>query len=132
MNYLLDTHTFLWTIFNKNKLTKEATVILLDQRNTIYISKISFWEISLKFALGKISFHNVSPEALPDVALKSGFEILDLTVHELASFHRLKKSTHKDPFDRLIIWQAINNKFTLISKDKTFQDYKNFGLKVIW
>jgi len=55
-----------------------------------------------------------------------------LSASEAATFYKLPKIGHKDPFDRLIIWQAIHNKMPLISKDKSFKDYKVSGLKLIW
>ncbi|MCK4485422.1 MAG: hypothetical protein KAU38_01500 [Desulfobacterales bacterium] len=61
-----------------------------------------------------------------------GIGILQVTPHEAASFHNLPKLAHKDPFDRLIIWQAIQRKMSLISRDRSFKDYKQYGLKMHW
>lgn len=63
---------------------------------------------------------------------QSGFSILQLGESEAATFHRLPRLAHKDPFDRLIIWQSISQKLTLISKGRSFADYKKLGLKVLW
>jgi len=132
MNYILDTHTFLWSIFNSKRLPTHLKEIILNSDNSIYISSITFWEISLKYSLGKLELENVLPDDLPSVSKEAGFEILDITFEELASFYKLPAIGHKDPFDRLIIWQAINNDITVISQDIKFQDYKKFGLKIIW
>lgn len=75
---------------------------------------------------------NISPEELPDISRQSGFETLEITERDVSSFHKLARHKTKDPFDRLIIWQAINNGLTLISKDRGLYDYKESGLKVIW
>ncbi|HQO04107.1 MAG TPA: type II toxin-antitoxin system VapC family toxin [Spirochaetota bacterium] len=132
MNYLLDTHVFLWAIFDDDLLSQSASSIILNQDNTIFVSLISFWEISLKFNTGKLSLHNVFPEELPKYAEKSGFEILNLTPTEVSTSYRLPKLKHKDPFDRLLIWQCINNNICLISKDSELSEYKDHGLQIIW
>lgn len=132
MNYLIDTHVFLWSLFNSNKLSKTASKIIIDTDNDIYVSLISFWEITLKFNLGKILLKKVAPEDLPKYAIKMGFEILNPTPEEVSSFYKLPKDKHKDPFDRLIIWQCICSNFTLISKDAELFKYNNYGLNVIW
>jgi len=132
MNYLLDTHAFLWAIFDSKKLSKIASEIILDTQNLIHISLISFWEISLKYNLGKIALKNILPDDLPFYTEKSGFEIIIPTTIDMATFYQLPREKHKDPFDRMIIWQCIQNNFNLISKDRNFKSYKNLGLKVTW
>ena len=69
---------------------------------------------------------------MPDVAAQMHIEIILPTAHETASFHKLPKAKHKDPFDRMIIWQAIQHPHVLISKDADFPEYQEFGLKVLW
>jgi PIN domain nuclease of toxin-antitoxin system len=132
MNYLLDTHTFLWAIFDTQKLSKEAKKVILNPQNSIYVSLITFWEISLKYSLGKLELKNISPGELPVVYREAGFETLPLSVEEVSSFHNLTRSSHKDPFDRLIIWQAIHNDLILISKDRRLSAYQESGLRITW
>ncbi len=132
MNFLIDTHTFLWSILDPDRLGTKARDILQETDNRIFVSVISFWEISLKAALGKMSLINLLPEQLPESAHQLDFETLPLSASEAATFYKLPKIGHKDPFDRLIIWQAIQNKMPLISKDKSFKDYKVSGLTLIW
>lgn len=132
MNSLIDTHTFLWSVSAPDLLGKKARTVLKDPTNSIWISVVSFWEISLKHAAGKLELVNVLPEAFPDIAKQMQFEILNLSSLEAATFYKLPKMRHKDPFDRLIIWQAIQQKIPIISKDKQFKAYEEFGLKVIW
>jgi len=69
---------------------------------------------------------------LPDAAADSGIEILPLSSSDLASFHRFPNLSHRDPFDRLLIWQAIQNQLTLISKGHAFIDYRQYGFKLFW
>lgn len=132
MSYLLDTHTFLWAAFSPAKLSAKAKKEIRSADNTICLSTISFWEISLKYALGKIELKNCKPDDMPAIAAQLHIEIIAPTAQETASFHRLPKVKHKDPFDRMIIWQAIQHPLILISKDADFPEYEAFGLKVLW
>ena len=132
MRYILDTHSFLWAIFSPAKLSRSAREAIKDRENEIAISVVTFWEVSLKYALGKLDLIKVKPEDLPDVAEETGMDILQITPQEAASYHNLPRLSHKDPFDRLIIWQAIQQKMTLISGDREFKDYRKFGLKIHW
>jgi len=132
VDYVLDTHALIWSLFDSKKLSKKVKAIILNPENNIYVSIISFWEISLKYNLGKISFKDVNPEELPGYVENSGFEILALEADVVASFHRLPVDGHKDPFDRLIVWQCIHHKFTLLSKDEQFHKYSKHALNVAW
>jgi len=129
---IIDTHVFLWSLFDPKKLSKRSSEIISDIENTIYVSIISFWEISLKYNSGKIELNNIIPDDLPSYAENSGFEILNPDPSVVATFHRLPSGNHKDPFDRLIIRQSIKENITLISKDAEFADYNQFGLKTLW
>ena len=131
MNYLLDTHTFLWSAFSPDKLSAKARNEIRSAENQVYISIFSFWEISLKCTLGKIELTDCSPSDMPEIASQMGIEIIQLDALETASFYQLPKVAHKDPFDRMIIWQAIKQELVLISKDADFPDYRQFGLKVL-
>jgi PIN domain nuclease of toxin-antitoxin system len=132
VNCLLDTHALLWTLFDPTRLGKKAADYLRNPDVTVSVSVVSFWEISLKYATGRLQLDNVSPDDFPEIVRQSGLIILQLDDIEAATFHRLPRMEHKDPFDRLIIWQSISRKLTLISKDKSFADYKKLGLKVTW
>jgi PIN domain nuclease of toxin-antitoxin system len=132
MTYLLDTHTFLFCAFDSLKLGKKARQLILNRENSISVSVVSFWEISLKFSLGKLSLTNISPEEMPRICEEMGFEILELSALDAASFCELQRLQHKDPFDRMLIWQAIRRKLTLISKDVSFKEYEGLGLKVVY
>jgi PIN domain nuclease of toxin-antitoxin system len=132
MRFLLDTHTLLWTLFDPKKLSTKAKTAISNRSNQIYVSNISLWEISLKFAIKKLTLSKIEPDALPEKIIESGFEFLEDTPKVFASFHKLPLISHADPFDRLIIWQAISNDMILISKDKHFKEYNTFGLKTLW
>jgi len=130
--YLLDTHTFLWSIFDSNRLSVPVRSILSKSENNIYVSSVTFWEISLKFSLGKLELENHTPEQLPTLAKQMDFITLAIEPEEAASFYCLPKVGHKDPFDRMLIWQAISKNLVLLSKDKQFENYRQYGLKSLW
>ncbi len=132
MNYLLDTHVLLWAIFESGKLSPRIKALLLNPENTIYVSIISFWEISLKYSLGKLELDDIMPDDIPGFSREAGFKTLALSEGDVASFYNLPRIAHKDPFDRLIIWQTINNNLTLVSKDGKLADYEEFGLSATW
>ena len=132
MNYLLDTHTLLWTLFTPERLGKNATDCILNNDVSVAVSVVSFWEISLKYALGKLELNGVVPDDIPALVRQSGLDIQPITETDAATFHHLPRQEHKDPFDRLIIWQAISHKLTLISVESSFPAYRKLGLKIIW
>ncbi len=132
MSYLLDSHTLIWTIMDPPKLSAKVRGILEDTDNRVLVSSVSFWEISLKYSLGKLDLQGIVPEQLPEITQQTGFELIELLPDEAATYHQLEANWHRDPFDRMLIWQAIQNKLTIISKDSHVTRYKSVGLKVIW
>ena len=132
MNYLLDTHVFLWAVFEPDRLSEKARQAIEDPDNTVYVSSATYWEISLKYALGKLVLTNVLPDALPDTSRQMDFEIMDVDADTASTFYRLPRTKHKDPFDRLVVWQAIKKNVTLITKDKGIGVYRKLGLKTLW
>lgn len=132
MSYLLDSHTFLWALLDRNKLSLTFVRILEDATHPVYVSSISFWEISLKFRLGKLDLSGVLPEELPALAQETGFDFLPLVAVEAATYHLVDADWHRDPFDRMLIRQAILHDLTLLSKDKTISQYRSEGLKQLW
>lgn len=131
MNYLVDTHVFLWTTVSPKKISQRVRAILLDPELTKKVSIITFWEISLKFSLGKIDLRGVSPDKLPMIAKETGFEILNLDLDTASTFHQLPRINHKDPFDRMLVWQAIREDCVLLTLDKAFSGYKDDGLTIL-
>jgi len=130
MTYLLDTHYMLWAIADTKKLTRAVKEILTDSENKIVVSTISFWEVALKSAIGKLQITGFSPESVPAACLQVGFEIECLSAEDSSTYHQLKATYHKDPFDCMLIWQAIRNDYTLISVDNNVKKYKSEGLKI--
>ena len=133
MTGLIDTHTFIWAISDIKKLSKRAFEMITNTDNDIFVSVVSFWEIALKTSINKFSFEGIITSDLPEYARKMNFHILEMKAREACTFANLPlKDNHKDPFDRMIIWQAITEDMTLISKDKMFVQYKKNGLRLFW
>ena len=133
MIYLLDTHTFIWAALESSKLSKNVHSIISNANNEIFVSTVSFWEISLKTSIKKFSFENIDIKNFPKYARDMDFSILDLQENETITFYELpQKEKHKDPFDRMLIWQAITKNMIMISKDESFDQYTKNGLKLVW
>lgn len=132
MKLLLDTHVFLWSLFSPDKLSETASEAIRSPENDATVSVITFWEISLKYALGKLELTGVQPEELPYYADQMNLDTIPITPAQACGFHNLPRITHKDPFDRMIIWQAIQQKMPLISRDRDFRHYQQFGLQTLW
>ncbi len=131
MKYLIDTHIFLWSLFSPEKISGHVAKIITESGNRIFVSTITFWEIALKFSLKKLKLEGITPDVLPQFANKMNFELLRLSAEDAASFYHLPRITHKDPFDRMLIWQAIREKMVLISKDSKLAAYEDYGLKML-
>jgi len=132
MSFILDAHTLLWTIADQKKLSPKVIRILEDGNNEVFVSAITFWEISLKYSLGKLDLNGITPEQLPKLSEETGFSLLPLLPSEASGYHQLDANWHRDPFDKMLIWQAITNNLALLSKDKNIAQYKSAGLKIIW
>lgn len=130
MNYLLDTHILLWLRLEPARLSPLHCEIIENPAVLKFISTISVWEISLKFSLGKLDLGGNTPEVFLETALKLGFQLATPETSYFASFHRLPQvKGHRDPFDRMLIWQAVQSDFTLLSHDRQLAGYNIHGLK---
>ncbi|MDO8991982.1 MAG: type II toxin-antitoxin system VapC family toxin, partial [Daejeonella sp.] len=109
------------------ELSDKAKSAIENIKNTKFISIASFWEIAIKSSLGKLKL-DIPFQELKFLAINNGFEILPLTFEHTNRLVNLDFH-HKDPFDRLIIAQAITDKLTIIGKDRNFAPY---SVKIIW
>ena len=132
MIYLLDTHAFLWAAIQPANLSVKARTIISDRSLEVQVGVVSFWEIAIKHALGKLELHGVRPEQMPEVAEDLGLTICTLEASDAASSHLLPKAAHKDPFDRMLVWQCIRQRMTLLSADHDLQQYETSGLRLLW
>ncbi len=132
MKYLVDTHILVWSLFSPERFPRHLADVLKKVENRIFVSSISFWEIALKYSLNKLELEGVTPEELPEFVKKMNFELLNLSPEVAASFYHLPRIGHKDPFDRMLIWQAIRDKMVLISRDSEISAYEKYGLKILF
>ncbi|MBA3602874.1 MAG: type II toxin-antitoxin system VapC family toxin [Parachlamydiaceae bacterium] len=122
MRLLLDTHIFLWCILDDAKLSKKAKAMIIDADER-YVSSASIWEIVIKKSLGKLDYGNEIGE-LAKTIVDSGFLELSITAKHAEAVLRLAP-IHRDPFDRLLIAQAMCEPLIFLTADKTLQDYSH-------
>lgn len=132
MTYLLDTHAFLWAAMMTRHLSPRVRRIIEDRTISVGVSVVSFWEIALKHSLGKLPLVGTAPEELPATAHYLGLGVVPLHPEDAASIHRLARTTHKDPFDRMLVWQCLRQAMALISADRSLHSYREFGLELVW
>jgi len=119
MKFLLDTSVFLWALSEEYKLNPAAQEILKSSTSELYFSAVGSWEIAIEFALGSLAPSEYIPHALRAWALRA----LDIT-HEHALRAGELPVHHRDPFDRMLIAQALSEQMTLLTADRVFQKYK--------
>ncbi len=131
MNLLLDTHTFLWFIDGNPKLSPSARRLIEDVANTSYVSIASLWEIAVKASLGKLHLGQPFDILIPQQLKLNGFIVLGITVAHTAQVAALPfpRDNHRDPFDRLLIAQALNEHMPIVSRDDAFDAY---GVTRLW
>ncbi len=133
MSFLLDTHAFIWSVLEPGRLGEKSRAALADPSSDVFVSAVSFWEISLKTGIGKLKLEGCSPETLLEAAQAQAFQLLPLSPEDACAFHRLPRTAHKDPFDRMLIWQAISGRHTLITRDGGIRRaYRAHKLATLW
>ena len=118
MRLLLDTHVLLWWLSDDRRLGSQTRTLIRDADNSVYVSAASAWEISIKRALGKLK----APASLDDIVLDEGFEKLDISFLHGERTGALPP-LHNDPFDRMLVAQALAEQLTLVSGDKILTGY---------
>jgi PIN domain nuclease of toxin-antitoxin system len=116
--YLLDTHILLWWLANDPRLSKTARICIANPAHKIFVSAVSIWEIAVKKSLGKLSV----PDNFIAATAKAGFEALPVTFAHAMRVVSLPLH-HNDPFDRLLIAQALEQGFVLITQDEKVHQY---------
>jgi len=122
MKLLLDTHIFLWFIVGSPHLTAEDRALIEDERNRKFISVASLWEIAIKSSIGKLTLSAPFDQLIPQQLSLNGFELLPIDIPHLATVATLPFH-HRDPFDRLLIAQAVTEKMPVVSSDSAFDAY---------
>lgn len=128
MTLLLDSHVFVWWVAEKYKLSQAALTHLSDSTNDFFLSVASVWELQIKIQLGKFEFKDTLENIVAEQCRINGLKILPVELSHALAIGNLPKH-HKDPFDRLLIAQAIVEKMTLVSSDKQFSSYE---VNVLW
>ncbi len=121
MKVLIDTHIFLWFVNGSSNLS-DRVATLLESDMDILLSIASLWEIAIKVNLGKLELPNIYQEFIPEQLSINSIEILPITINHLAIVTTLPLH-HRDPFDRLMISQAISETIPIISVDNKFDLY---------
>lgn len=128
MQLLLDTHTLLWWLLGDTRLSRAARAAIADQRNAVYVSAASSWEIATKHRIGRL------PDAAPLLGNISehiagqGFVAMDISVQHGEQAGALP-GAHRDPFDRMLAAQAQAARLTVVSNDRVFDAY---GVARLW
>ena len=128
MRVLLDTHVFLWWVEGDRALPARARAALADQDNECLISLASAWELAIKARLGKLKLALPVRRYVVEHMAANGFRMLDIRMAHIGRVETLDPH-HGDPFDRLLVAQALEEKLPIVSADPVFRKY---GVKRIW
>jgi PIN domain nuclease of toxin-antitoxin system len=123
---LLDTHAFLWWCEDSPELSPKARKVMTEQ--DCFVSFASFWEIAIKVSTGKLRLPASVERYIPDQMSLNGFEQLELSFRQIARTAKLPWP-HRDPFDRILVAQAQEEKLSIVSRDPVFEAY---GIERVW
>jgi PIN domain nuclease of toxin-antitoxin system len=128
MKVLIDTHTFLWALLHDHRLTSKAKQILTSNEHELVFSLVSLWEIAIKIKTGKLNAIGSSVAYLRDEMDAYGMQLLPIRYDHVLQLESLPHH-HGDPFDRLLIAQALTESLPILSGDRIFASY---GIKLVW
>jgi PIN domain nuclease of toxin-antitoxin system len=122
MRLLLDTHIFLWYITGDARLADEIRELIRQPENEVYLSVVSLWEVIVKYQLGKLPLPQPPEKYLP--LQRERHLISSLPLNEASVSHLAKlPSLHRDPFDRMLICQAVEHGLTIVTVDEVISSY---------
>lgn len=122
MRVLLDTSTFLWVISDAPELSAHARELFVDPGNEVYLSSVSAWEMAIKHALGRLPLPEPPERFVPSQRKQHGIEPLQLDEEAALHLTRLPP-LHKDPFDRMLVCQAMVHNFVILTPDRLVNQY---------
>lgn len=122
MRLLLDTHALLWYLSSDPRLSDKAVALLEDHNTEAFVSVATLWELVIKISLGKLELAAPFEELFPSQLEENGFELLPVEIRHLQRLGELPFH-HRDPFDRLLIAQAVEESLVLLSVDEAFEVY---------
>jgi PIN domain nuclease of toxin-antitoxin system len=128
MRALLDTHVLLWWVEGNRTLPPKARAVLADQENECLVSLASVWELAIKAGLGKLKLTMPVQRYVTEHVAANGFRLLDIRMAHARRVESLEPH-HGDPFDRLLVAQALEEELPMVSADPVFRKY---GVKRIW
>lgn len=128
MKFIADTHAFLWFITDSEQLSPKAKALLESSENERILSAASIWEIAIKTSLGKLSFKHPLEQFLPEQIRLNYFQVLDISGEHALRVAGLPM-LHRDPFDRMIVAQALLEQLPLLSNDGALDSY---GIRRLW
>ena len=128
MKVLLDTCTFLWIAAAPEALSAQARALFQDADNEVYLSAASAWEIATKHALGRLPLPEPAERLIPRLRERHGVEALPIDEESTLHLPRLPP-IHRDPFDRILVCQAIVHGMTLVTPDPVIAQYP---ARIIW
>jgi PIN domain nuclease of toxin-antitoxin system len=128
MNYLLDTHVFLWFASGDMKLSPAAKEIIENGKNNIYLSSASVWELSIKIIIGKLKLKKDLNKFIAENIAGYGYIPIPVTIPHTLAVAKLPE-IHKDPFDRMLVAQASVEKMKIITSDDYICKY---NVKTVW
>jgi len=128
MRVLLDTHSFLWWVSDAPRLSAKARAAISDPGNECLVSIASCWEMAIKLSLGKLKLSTAIERFVPDQLTANRFSPLEIGFRHVARVASMPFH-HRDPFDRLLAAQALEERVAIVSADATFRRY---GVKRIW
>jgi len=127
-NLLLDSHAMLWFFWDDVRLSATAKSLIEDDENRKLVSIASCWEIAIKVGLGKLDLGEPCRSFLPREISRNNFELLPISLDHATMVEGLI-ARHRDPFDRLLIAQAMVESLPLVSGDSVFDEY---GVSRLW
>ena len=122
MRYLLDTCAWIFILTANDRFSAEQKKVIFDLDNTLYISVISVWEMTIKLSKGKLELPKPIDNLVFEACVKDNYQLLDLNIFSVLNAKNLPLH-HQDPFDRMLIAQAIDNDLTIITTDSIFSQY---------
>ncbi|MDE3019463.1 MAG: type II toxin-antitoxin system VapC family toxin [Nitrospirota bacterium] len=128
MKLLLDTCTFLWIITDAPDLSDRAASLFMDPAHDVFLSSVSVWELSVKYSLGRMPLPDTPERFLPVQREQHGIAALPLEEPAVLHLHKLP-SLHRDPFDRMLICQAIEHDCVLLTPDSLITQYP---VRTLW
>jgi PIN domain nuclease of toxin-antitoxin system len=128
MKLLLDTHSFLWFIGGDDRLSLTARTLIEDTTNDVFLSVASLWEMAIKISLGRLQFSQPFETFIPQQLSLNRIGMLGITIGHAAQVAMLPFH-HRDPFDRLLIAQALVEHVPIVSRDPEFDAY---GIMRMW